>query len=159
MLMFFGTVLLFLSSFNINVFAGKNVVINMRSGFNFYYEDLTNVDYLNSYGIKDYFLDKLFENKDFLEKYKITQENKEQCRQIFKKDVLFQFLKCSNKNHNHSKLMVMQNEQCLFADRHNLLMRMWIFDHNIRKLLNDVPAVNTVRFNILELHKSYSANF
>lgn len=55
--------------------------------------------------------------------------------------------------------MVMQNEQCLFADRHNLLMRMWIFDHNIRKLLNDVPAVNTVRFNILELHKSYSANF
>ena len=89
MLMFFGTVLLFLSSFNINVFAGKNVVINMRSGFNFYYEDLTNVDYLNSYGIKDYFLDKLFENKDFLEKYKITKENKEQCRQIFKKDVLF----------------------------------------------------------------------
>ena len=159
MLMFFGTVLLFLSSFNINVFAGKNVVINMRSGFNFYYEDLTNVDYLNSYGIKDYFLDKLFENKDFLEKYKITQENKEQCGQIFKKDVLFQFLKRSNKNHNHSKLMVMQNEQCLFADRHNLLMRMWIFDHNIRKLLNDVPAVNTVRFNILKLHKSYSANF
>ena len=55
MLMFFGTVLLFLSSFNINVFAEKNVVINMRSGFNFYYEDLTNVDYLNSDGIKDYF--------------------------------------------------------------------------------------------------------
>ena len=80
MLMFFGTVLLFLSSFNINVFAGKNVVINMRSGFNFYYEDLTNVDYLNSYGIKDYFLDKLFENKDFLEKYKITQENKGDCK-------------------------------------------------------------------------------
>ena len=80
MLMFFGTVLLFLSSFNINVFAGKNVVINMRSGFNFYYEDLTNVDYLNSDGIKDYFLDKLFENKDFLEKYKITQENKGHCK-------------------------------------------------------------------------------
>ena len=53
----------------------------------------------------------------------------------------------------------MQNEQCLFADRHNLLMRMWIFDHNIRKLLNDVHAVNKVRFNILEINKRYSDNF
>ena len=93
-LMFFWATILFIGSLNINAWAVKDIVVNIRSGFNFCYEELVDVQYLNSSKVKDYFLDKLFDNEEFLEKYCIKPECKEKYKNIFKNNVLFEISRC-----------------------------------------------------------------
>ncbi|MDO4503676.1 MAG: hypothetical protein Q4B84_00810 [Clostridia bacterium] len=155
-LMFFGIAILFFGSFNINALGEKNIVVNIRSGFNFCYEELVDVQYLNSSKVKDYFLDKLFDNEEFLEKYCIKPECKEKYKNIFKNNVLFEISRCFYENHDHNKKIVFKNCNCTFSEDYKIKMKMWI---NTDCYENNLFYIDTIMFNIKQLHRSDSAYF
>lgn len=157
-LMFFGATILFIGSLNINAWAVKDIVVNIRSGFDFCYEDLVDMHYLNSSKVKDYFLDKLFGNEEFLEKYYIQPEFKEKYKNIFRNSVLFEIPKCYHENHDHNKKMLFKNCNCRFSEGYKIKMNMWI-NTDCGGILNNLFCINTVMFNIMQLHRSDSAYF